>query len=76
MVKTCRRDMVLITTSFEAIGAQALLERLAKLGSSVGAWAALTDGQSSLSRVDRKLMMVGFCAKAGAYRGAGAGASP
>jgi hypothetical protein len=47
--------MVLITTSFEAIGAQALLERLAKLGSSVGAWAALTDGQSSLSRVDRKL---------------------
>jgi hypothetical protein len=47
MVKTCRRDMVLITTSFEAIGAQALLERLAKLGSSVGARRA--DGWSIIA---------------------------
>jgi hypothetical protein len=31
MVKTCRRDMVLITTSFEAIETVALLGRLAKL---------------------------------------------
>jgi hypothetical protein len=59
MVKTCRREMVLIATSFEAI------ESLAPIG-------ALTNGQSSLSGVDRKLMMGGLlprpCAEAPALR--------
>jgi hypothetical protein len=35
--------------------------RLALLKRIAAAQQALTDGQSSLNRVDRKLMMVGFC---------------